>query len=116
MLTHALWREPREYPKVAHLVGALADPVSAKTAEVLDAARETAGRVTALRTTDRKSYVSQAAEALDEFQAQLAKLKDLARAAGPRAKQSLADAGHEIAQLHSDLARTLSAGLGLGAH
>ena len=29
--------------------------------------RETAGCVTALRTTDRKNYVAQAAQALDDF-------------------------------------------------
>lgn len=115
VLSHALWREPKEYSKLAHLVGALADPVSAKAAEVLDAARETAGRVAALRTTDRKAYVAQAAQALEDFTAQQKKLKDLARSAGPRAKQSLADAGQEIGQLHSDLARALSAGLGIGA-
>jgi len=114
VLSHALWREPKEYAKVAHLVGTLADPVSAKAAEILDAARETAGKVTALRTTDRKSYVSQAAQALDEFIAQQEKLRELGRSAGPRAKQALSDAGQEIGQLHTDLARTLSAGLGLG--
>jgi len=53
VLSHALWREPKEY----------------------SAARETAGRVTALRTTDRKNYVAQAAQALGEFQAQQEKLK-----------------------------------------
>ena len=115
VLSHALWREPKECTKVAHIVGELADPVSAKAVEVLDAARETAGRIAALRTTDRKGYVAQAAQALDDFQAQQAKLKDLARGAGPRAKQTLSDASQEIGQLHSDLARALSAGLGLGA-
>jgi MoxR-like ATPase len=113
VLSHALWREPKDQPKVAHIVGQLADPVSAKAAEVLDAARETAGRITGLRTTDRKAYVAQAAQALDEFQQQQEKLKELTRGAGPRAKQTLADASQEIAQLHSDLATALTAGLGL---
>ena len=115
VLTHALWREPKEYSKVAHIVGELADPVSAKAAEVLDTARETAGRVAGLRTTDRRSYVGQAAQALEEFQQQQERLKDLSRGAGPRAKQTLSDAAQEIGQLHSDLAHALSAGLGLGA-
>ncbi len=114
VLTHALWREPKECSKVAHIVGRLADPVSAKAAEVLDAARETAARVAALRSSDRKSYLGQAAQALEEFKAQQEKLKDLAHAAGPRAKQTLGDADQEIGQLHYDLARALSAGLGLG--
>ncbi len=86
VLTHALWREPKECSKVAHIVGQLADPVSAKAAEVLDAARETAARVAALRSSDRKSYLGQAAQALEEFKAQQEKLKDLAHAAGPRAR------------------------------
>jgi MoxR-like ATPase len=113
-LTHALWREPKEYSKVAHIVGQLADPVSAKAAEVLDAARETAARVAALRGSDRKSYLSQAAQALEDFKAQQDKLNQLGGAAGPRAKQALGDADQEIGQLHYDLARALSAGLGLG--
>ena len=63
--------------------------MSAKAAEVLDAARETAARVAALRTSDRKSYLSQAAQALEEFTAQQQKLRDLASGAGPRAKHAL---------------------------
>ena len=114
LLTHALWREPKEYSKVAHIVGQLADPVSAKAAEVLDAARETAARVAALRGSDRKSYLSQAAQALEDFKPQQDKLKELGGAAGPRVKQALGDADQEVGQLHYDLARALSAGLGLG--
>jgi MoxR-like ATPase len=115
VLTDSLWREPKEYTKVAQIVGQLADPVSAKAAEVLDAARETAARVAGLRNgSDRKSYLPQAAQALEEFKAQAEKLKDLTRSAGPRAKQTLTDADQEINQLYSDLARDLSAGLGLG--
>ena len=114
VLTHALWREPKEYSKVAQIVGQLADPVSAKAAEVLDAARETAARVAALRSSDRKSYLAQAAQALEEFKQEQEKLRGLASGAGPRAKQALADAEQEIGQLHYDLARAVSAGLGLG--
>jgi MoxR-like ATPase len=113
VLTHALWREPKEHAKVAQIVGQLADPVSAKAAEVLDAARETAARVAALRTSDRKSYLAQAAQALEEFKAQQSKLRELASGAGPRAKHALGDADQEIAQLHYELARAVSAGLGL---
>ena len=113
-LTHALWREPKEQSKVAQIVGQLADPVSAKAAEILDAARETAARVAAMRGSDRKSYLAQAAQALEEFKAQQEKVKDLASSAGPRAKQALGDADQEIGQLHYELARALSAGLGLG--
>ncbi len=115
VLTHALWREPKEHAKVAQVVGQLADPVSARAAEVLDAARETAARVAALRTSDRKGYLSQAAQALEEFKAQQQKLRDLAGGAGPRARQALGEADQEIAQLHYELARSVSAGLGLGS-
>ena len=114
ILTDSLWREPRERPKVARLVGELADPVSAKAAEILDAARETAARVAGLRSSDRKAYISNAAQALDEFRAQQAKLTELTRSAGPRAKGTLADATQEIGQLHADLARSVTSGLGLG--
>ena len=67
-----------------------------------------------LRTTDRKAYIAGAAQALDDFQAQQAKLAELARSAGPRARLTLADAGQEVSQLHADLARAVSSGLGLG--
>ncbi|BDG08651.1 AAA family ATPase [Anaeromyxobacter paludicola] len=113
VLVDALWREPKERAKVARLVGELADPVSAKAAEILDAARETAAKVAGLRSSDRKAYIASAAQALDDFKAQQARLADLARGAGPRAKATLADAGQEIAQLHSDLARSVTHGLGL---
>ena len=88
--------------------------MSAKAAEVLDVARETAARVAALRGSDRKSYLAQAAQALEDFKQQQEKVRDLASGAGPRAKQALADAEQEIGQLHYDLARAVSAGLGLG--
>lgn len=113
VLVDALWRDPKERAKVARLVGELADPVSAKAAEILDAARETAAKVAGLRSSDRKAYIASAAQALDDFKAQQMRLAELARGAGPRAKVTLADAGQEIAQLHADLARSVTRGLGL---
>jgi MoxR-like ATPase len=113
ILADSLWREPKERGKVAHLVGQLADPASAKAAEILDAARETAARVAALHSSDRKAYIAEAAQALDEFKAQERKLKELGRGAGPRASQTITDAQKEIAQLHAELARAVSAGLNL---
>jgi MoxR-like ATPase len=114
LLTDCLWREPKERSKVARLVGELADPVSAQAAEILDAARETAARATAVRSSGSKDdFVAKAAQALDAFRAQQKKLGELARGAGPRAAQAIVDATQEINALHSDLARSLSAGLGL---
>ena len=113
VLTDSLWREPKERGKVAHIVGQLADPVSAKSAEILDAARETAARVAALHSPDRRGYIAEAAQALDEFKAQQKKLSELGHGAGPRASDTIADAHQEITQLHSELARAVSAGLSL---
>ena len=114
LLTDSLWREPKERAKVARLVGQLADPVSAKAAEILDAARDTAARVAGIRSSDRRDYIGQAAQALEDLQAQRSKLDELARSAGARAKQNLADATQEITQLHAELARSVTTGLGLG--
>jgi MoxR-like ATPase len=114
LLTDSLWREPKERAKVARLVGQLADPVSAKAAEILDAARDTAARVAGIRSSDRRDYIGQAAQALEDLQAQRSKLDELARSAGARAKQNLADATQEISQLHAELARSVTSGLGLG--
>ena len=113
ILTDSLWREPKDRAKVARLVGKLADPVGAQAVEVLDAARETAAKVGVLKAGDRKAYITQAAQALEQFHAQQRKVSDLAKSAGRRAKAVIDEATTEIAELHADLARTVSAGLGL---
>ncbi|MCC6334312.1 MAG: AAA family ATPase [Myxococcales bacterium] len=114
ILTDSLWREPKERPKVARTVGKLADPISSQAIEILDAARETAGKVQALKTSDRKAYLAQAAQALEEFRAQQAKLGELGKSAGKRAQASISDAIAEVNGLHAELARSVSTGLGLG--
>ncbi|HET9554001.1 MAG TPA: AAA family ATPase, partial [Anaeromyxobacteraceae bacterium] len=113
ILVDSLWREPKERPKVARLVGKLADPVGAQAAEILDAARETAAKVAALVAGDRKAYIAQAAQALEQFQAQQKKLAQLAKGAGRRASVVIQDSMDEIVALHTELARNVSAGLGL---
>jgi MoxR-like ATPase len=115
LLTDSLWREPKERPKIARLVGKLADPVGSQANEILDAARETAQKVAAIKSTDRKKYVSEAAQALETFNQQQERLTKLAKSAGPRAKAVIGDATAEIQAMHSELARTVSAGLGLRA-
>jgi len=114
LLTDCLWREPKERPKLARLVGKLADPVGSQALEILDAARETSARVSALQTGDRRSYISAAANALEEFNAQQAKLADLGKSAARRSKQSITDATSEILQLHTELARIVATGLRIG--
>ena len=116
ILADSLWREPKERSKIARLVGQHADPVSAQAAEILDAARETAARIAGIRSSasDRRAFVAPAAEALQEFDAQKRKLDDLLKSAGPRAKTNIGDAAQEIGQLRTELARSLSTGLGLG--
>jgi MoxR-like ATPase len=113
MLTDSLWREPKERPKVARIVGKLADPVAMQATEILDAARETAEKVNALRSTDRKQYIAKCAEALEQFGQQQHKLGRLGKSAGRRAKEAIAEATAEITNLHEDMARTVSSGLGL---
>jgi MoxR-like ATPase len=113
ILTDSLWREPKDRPKVARIVGKTADPVSAQAAEILDAARETAAKVAAIKAGDRKAYIAQAAQALEQFQAQQKKLGQLAKSAGRRASAVIQDATDEIVALHTDLARSVSQGLGL---
>ena len=114
LLTDSLWREPKERSKVARLVGKLADPVGSQAAEILDAARETALKVAAIKTgNDRKKYVSEAAQALEQFNQQQERLTKLGKSAGRRAKEVIADAVADVQAMHSDLARTISAGLGL---
>ena len=114
VLTDSLWREPKERAKVARLVGRLADPVGTQATEILDAARETAEKVSALKAGDRKAYISQAASAIDQFSAQKQKLAELAQSGGRRARNVVADAATEIQSMHAELARAVSAGLGLG--
>lgn len=113
LLSDCLWREPKERSKVAKIVGRVADPVASQAVEILDAARETADKVNALKTGDRKQYISRAAEALEQFNLQLAKMEKLATSGGKRAREAIKDASHEITTLHEELARTVSSGLGL---
>jgi len=113
ILVDSLWREPKDRSKVARLVGKLADPVGAQATEILDAARETANKVQVLKAGDRKAYIAQAAQALEQFQAQQGKLARLAKGAGRRATSVITDATEEIVAMHAELARTVSAGLGL---
>jgi MoxR-like ATPase len=115
ILADSLWREPKDRPKVARIVGKLSDPVAAQAIEVLDAARETAQKVAGLQAGDRKAYISQAAQAIDAFGQQQRRLADLAKSAGKRAKAAISDATADIAVMHGELARAVSAGLGLGA-
>lgn len=115
LLSHALWREPKDRSKVAQLVGQFADPISSQATEILDAARETAARVAGLSSTaDRKTYVGSAAQALDELRAQKDKLTILSKSAGPRARTTIADSEQEISQLHAELARVISGALQRG--
>ena len=87
ILIDSLWREPKERPKIARIVGKLADPVGSQATEILDAARETAAKVTALKSADRKQYISQAAQAIEQFNAQQDKLGKLVRSAGRRGRE-----------------------------
>lgn len=113
LLTDALWREPKERSKVAKLVGRLADPTATQATEILDAAKETADKVIALKSGDRKAYIQQAATALEAFTQQVSKLEKLGKSAGRRAKDAIDEATTEIAEMHAELARAVSSGLGL---
>jgi MoxR-like ATPase len=114
ILADALWRDPKDRSKVARIVGRIADPTSAQAQEILDAARELTGKVAGFKSGDRKIYLTEAANALGQFQAQNQKLATLAKGAGRRAKTVIADVSAEISAMHGELARTVSAGLGLG--
>lgn len=113
LLTDSLWREPKERPKVAKIVGRVADPASAQAQEILDAARESSDKVHALKAGDRKQYIAQAANALEQFNQQMQKLEKLAAGGGRRAREAIKEASHEITSMHEELARTVSSGLGL---
>jgi hypothetical protein len=82
ILVASLWREPKDRPKVARVVGKHADPVGAQATEILDAARETAAKVAALVSGDRKTYIAQAAQALEQFGQEQNKLGQLSKGAG----------------------------------
>ncbi len=114
VLTHALWREPKDRTKIAQLVGQVADPVSSQANQILDAARDTAARIAAVQG-DRKAYVAQAAQALDDLKAQQKKLAELGKEAGPRAKTTVADVQQEIQILHAELSRSIASTMGFGA-
>ncbi len=113
LLADSLWREPKERAKVARLVGQIADPAGTQAQEILDAARETAERVTGLKAGDRKAYISAAAGAIEAYVQQQERLTELALKGGRRARAVVADASAEIDAIHRELAQAVSAGLGL---
>ncbi|MBZ0236379.1 MAG: AAA family ATPase [Deltaproteobacteria bacterium] len=113
LLADSLWREPKERAKVARIVGQLADPAGTQAQEILDAARETAERVSGLKTGDRKAYISAAAGAIDAYAQQQQRLTELALKGGRRARTVVAGASAEIDAIHRELAQAVSAGLGL---
>lgn len=114
ILTDSLWREPKDRSKVARIVGQLSDPASMQTVEILDAAREISTKVAALKSGDRKQYVGQAAQAIEQFDQQQARLHELGKSAGRSAKGTINEAITEIQGLHADIARAVSQGLGIG--
>jgi MoxR-like ATPase len=115
ILTDSLWREPKERTKVARIVGKLADPISSQATEILDAAREAAQKVETIHNvSDRKDYVTEAAQALRIFTQQQTRLQELAKSAGKRAQESISAAVAEIRTMHAEMAREVSKGLGLG--
>ena len=114
ILTDSLWREPKERAKVARIVGTLSDPASMQSVEILDAAREIATKVAGLKSGDRKAYIGQAAQAVEQFDAQQVRLAELAKSGGRRAQSVISDAVAEIKGLHAEVARAVSTGLGLG--
>ncbi len=117
VLVDCLWREPKDRSKVARIIGRIADPASVQVQEVLDAARETAAKVTAVKATtqDRTSYIKEAAAAMEAIRQQNNQLDGLAKMVGRRSGMLLADATAEIASIYNDLTRVVSGGLGLGA-
>ena len=114
ILADSLWREPKDRPKAARIVGTVCDPASMQSVEILDAAREAAAKVAGLKSGDRKQYIAAAAQAVEQFDHQQVRLHDLERTGGRRAKRIVADAITEIQGLHAELARAVSAGLGIG--
>jgi MoxR-like ATPase len=96
-----------------NILGRLADPLSTQATEILDVALETSAKVAGLDRSDRSKYVAEAARALEEFRQQQQKLTELAKGAGRRATKTIADAAQQVQQLHAELARSLSQGLGL---
>jgi MoxR-like ATPase len=112
-LADALWREPKERGPIAAVVGKLCDPCGSQAVEILDAAREAADRVNALRSADREGYVTAAASTLKDFKAQATKLDNLAAGAGKRSAVTINDAKAEIEIIRKGLARDMSTALNL---
>lgn len=113
ILTDSLWREPKERNKVARIVGAQADPIGAQATEVLEAARETARGVVALKAGERSLYVGAAVRAIDQYLEQQNKLSEMSRSCGKRAKIVINDAQTEIQGMRAETKRLVGASLGI---
>jgi MoxR-like ATPase len=115
VITDALWREPKERTKVQKIVGEVADPVGLLALGLLDAAHETAAKAKALRNSERGAYLKAVGDAKEAFEQTVRQLNDLAKTAGKRAAHTVASAKAEVQALDMEMARAISAQLGLGA-
>jgi MoxR-like ATPase len=111
--TDSLWREVKERIKVSKIVGNLCDPVGSKALEILDAARESAQNIAALRFKDRKEYTKQGTSVLEDFREQLTRLENLSHKAGKRGKAVVAEATTKIQSMHDQISKVVMEQLGL---
>lgn len=115
ILCDIVWSDPAQRPKIAAVVGKLADPLGAQIQAILDAARECVVRVSALRSGDQKAWVQAAAGANQDLQQQIKALDKLAPEASKRNLQAIEDAKVEIKTCKDDFARAVAVGMNLRA-
>ena len=103
ILSDVLWREPKDRAKIARLVAQHADPLMARTTEILTAARETVRNIPR----DNINRTRLLPQAVNQLLQQQAQLQDFASRARKRAKVAIDDALREIGALLAEAQRPI---------
>ncbi|MBI2375122.1 MAG: AAA family ATPase [Deltaproteobacteria bacterium] len=101
ILSDALWREPKDRPAIAALIGTVANPLNVRATEILDAAKESVGKLGAVDAKDvtgKAEWLKNASlveSRLGDMEAELSQLvQQSGKKSARRAKEVLGSLGN----------------------
>lgn len=114
VLADICWREPKEKNTVTQIVSKIANPLTARAMELLDAARETYSKaMDADPDTNRSAWVSTMAEANKVLGENVKKLDALGSDSPSGKRRRVVEATADVKKMHMDLAKKFGAAMGL---
>ena len=117
ILPDALWREPKDRPQLASIVGTVGNPLNVRAAEILDAAKDVVADVGELRNTNdatAKSEWMRKASLADTSLTQMSQeLSDLMTKNPKRNLRKIKDTASKIDELKKTIAKKVSEAYGI---